>query len=68
MSRFGKCPKCKSDMEIITIYDARNDKGRHLDAEFTVCSQCSFPMLRVVKTGRWQVVVASDGTATEMAL
>ncbi len=64
MTKFGKCPQCNGAMEPIAIEDARNSHGRWLNAEFTVCTQCSFPVLRLVESGDWQIIIDSSGVPT----
>jgi len=65
MAGFGMCPKCNGKMEPITIVDARNQRGRWINAEFTICAKCAFPVLRLVESSGWRIIVGSDGTAIE---
>lgn len=66
MKGFGKCPKCGGDMEPIAIPDARNSRGQWVNAEFTICVLCTFPVLRLVESTHWRIIVGSDGMAQEM--
>lgn len=65
MNGFGKCPKCNGAMEPIACPDIRNSHGRWINAEFTICTECAFPVLRFVGSSRWSIVIGSQGVAVE---